>query len=952
MEDFVVRIKQKYQERLINREKQWPPCNLSKLIRLQLVERRKGENYLGNQPRGKDCLANQPHSREAKNTKWSPIPYDELFQGMKPIRKILVEGDAGIGKTTLTVSLSENWANEKLFQQFELVLLLPLRLNKIASAASLHELLEILHPSHEICDEVAKYLHKEEGKGTLIIADGWDELSKTKQLEDSFLYNLLFESLPFLSVIVTSRPFSSAPLHGPYIDRFIEIHGFDEDDIKGYILSEFSDNQAKAENLLKQLENNPLVKNVCSIPISCAIVCHLWHITEEILPTSLTELYTKIILNIILRNIKKIDRFKYIKSIHSFNDIPADLQDWWWLLCKFALHSMQNDQIVFFQKELIGEFSLDLAANTNCFGLLQSADSIVETGCETSFHFLHLTFQEYLAALYLVKQLSGIKLDLLFRQIPQFYTVWRFFFGIHYRINQANDSQLVVQLYLRLISAVIRLNPLFLCQCAFEANNEDFLQALTDSEHFKFDTNLVPFTSHDCDVLLYIIANLQQYDGMVIDLLDTCNETQIETLTDLLACKKGKLKVKTLSLQSSELTDKMVMNLFHKASTALCSLEYLFLDDNQIGCEAIKAFTLSVSSNLLELDLSYNPLGVSGLQVLRDIICGGVLANLRKLHLQESLSNDESTDKEFVECLSNCPLLMEVNFSDNNLTSSIMMTLARGSQIQSIIISESRLGDHGLLSFMKCLNSQYYINKLDVQGNDIHGGTVSCLADCIDSGRIVALGALDSCFCFDDNPLGLEGTIAVGRMLCSTHNKHKSLSLSRCQLTVGDLNPHDNQLLDTIGGGALSNSLYTTNIVGQSLFQLPKNTYILKLELDGNRFSGGGIHVLAGLLYLCSCLERLSSKDCEINSCDLQQLFKQLKDTPCSKLQHWNLDDNNINEDGITLLINHLSLLFPQLGSGAGGIYLGPSFCGNPISYKMRRRFVDEIIERHYVSIM
>ena len=404
MEKFVDSIKNKYQERLINREKQWPHCHTNKLIRLELVERRRGESYSANQPRG----------RETENVKRAPLAYDQLFEGKKRIRKILVEGDAGIGKTTLSVSISEDWANGKLFQQFELVLLLPLRLKEVALAGSLCELLKLLHSSKKKCDAVVSYLDEEEGEKVLIVADGWDELSESKKVEDSFLYKLLFESFPLLSVIVTSRPSGSAQLHNhPYIDRFVQIHGFEKDNIKEYVQSEFADDKAKAERLLKQLESNPLIESVCSIPISCAIVCHLWRVTEETLPTNLTQLYTKVILNIILRNIKKIDVFNdIIKNISCFDDIPADLKDSWWLLCKFALHALQEDQVVFSQKEL-DSFSQDLALDRtifNCFGLLQSADSIVDTGCEASFHFLHLTFQEYLAALYLVKQLSAVEL--------------------------------------------------------------------------------------------------------------------------------------------------------------------------------------------------------------------------------------------------------------------------------------------------------------------------------------------------------------------------------------------------------------------------------------------------------------------------------------------------------------------------------------------------------------
>ena len=112
MDAFVPKMKKKYIDRLINREKQWPPCHSNKLVRLQLVERKIGEGYCANIQRG----------REDETVKRTPLAYSDLFKverGKKPVRKVLVEGDAGIGKTTLSISLSEDWAHEKLFEEFE-----------------------------------------------------------------------------------------------------------------------------------------------------------------------------------------------------------------------------------------------------------------------------------------------------------------------------------------------------------------------------------------------------------------------------------------------------------------------------------------------------------------------------------------------------------------------------------------------------------------------------------------------------------------------------------------------------------------------------------------------------------------------------------------------------------------------------------------------------------------
>ena len=201
MDKFVTSIREKYKERLINHEEQWPPCHSDKLIRLELVERKK-RSYSAIAQRGiKD------KGRKDDSIKHTLLAYGDLFKvdsGRRPVRKVLVEGDAGIGKTTFCIAVSEDWANGKLFQQFELVLYLPLRMKIVASAESFTELLKLLHSSPRVCESVASYLEEEEGKQVLIIADGWDELSEPQQQEGSFLHQLLFQMFPFISVIVTS----------------------------------------------------------------------------------------------------------------------------------------------------------------------------------------------------------------------------------------------------------------------------------------------------------------------------------------------------------------------------------------------------------------------------------------------------------------------------------------------------------------------------------------------------------------------------------------------------------------------------------------------------------------------------------------------------------------------------------------------------------------------------
>ena len=109
-----------------------------------------------------------------------------------------------------------------------------------------------------------------------------------------------------------------------------------------YIKSEFADDQAVASDILEKLESNPLVESICSIPLNCAIICHLWQVLKEDFPTTMTGLYTKVILNIIIRSIHKFPTYKNIVSLSSFDDLPETLQQSWCLLCKFAFQTLRK----------------------------------------------------------------------------------------------------------------------------------------------------------------------------------------------------------------------------------------------------------------------------------------------------------------------------------------------------------------------------------------------------------------------------------------------------------------------------------------------------------------------------------------------------------------------------------------------------------------------------------
>ena len=850
-------------------------------MRLELVERKKGEGY----------SAKTQRSKEDEGIKRTTLAYGDLFKveiGNRRVRKVLVEGDAGIDKTILCIAVSEDWANGELFQQFDLVLLLPLQMKAIASADSLPDLLELLHSYPGDCDTVARYLQEEEGESVLIIVDGWDELGEAKRQKGSFLHQFLFSHrLRLMSVIVTSRPSASAPLRElPDIDRFVEVRGFSKEHILEYIRSEFTSDQGKAYRLEEHLVCNPLVESVCSVPLNCAIVCHLWRTLEEALPTTMTEVYTKIILNLILRNIRKFDAYNSVLKLPKFDSLPADLQQSWWLLCEFAFRALEKDQLVFSQEELEAFFPEGLALDKRilCFGLLQSAESV---GVGISFHFLHLTFQEYLAALYLTrqptdKQLEAFQTHKLSRH--RFRMVWRFFFGTNSNLEFTGDTYSFVQQTLKCVAG----DPpdhLSVYHCASEAQNvlinKIVAQYLvTDPFHNTISFGS-PRTAHDCSAILYVIDNFQECGYDLEINFGNANENQLEALMHILASKKGKLWISKLDLSGSRLTGSSLQSAAH--------------DD--------------------------------------------VLAKLEILNLEGSLTSGAHTNAMWLATLlqalsDHCPNLEDLNLSNNNLGVPGASALAKLHVSDQLYLNKTNLGDEGLTILVESLKA---ISSLELADNDIHASGVSCLADAVCSGGLKLVSKIYGMLDLSGNPLGLDGTIAIGRMLSSSHCKSLNVHLSRCDLT-------------TAGGDLPSTDFMSCEAVGQQLCLITQTSTIGRLYLDHNSFTDNGIHILAGFIHLCPGLNCLSTSDCGITSDDLIWLLGKLKcSSPglCSELEEWCLQDNQIDGRGVSALVDHLPLL-PHLWCGRYTTFNISRLSNNPVIHnsEVMERLKEELARR------
>ena len=703
-----------------------------------------------------------------------------------------------------------------------------------------------------------------------------------------------------MSVVVTSRPSASAPLHNlPCIDRFVEVNGFSKDDIKDYVQSEFSSDPEKAHRLLEQLEHNPLIESTCSVPLNCAIVCHLWQTLEEALPSTMTQLYTKLILYVVCRNLRKLKAYGPTFGMSSFDELPEGLQQSWCLLCQFACEALDKNKIVFSKKELLEFFPLGLAFDDkiHCFGLLQSAETVLDVTFVVSFNFVHLTFMEYLAALYLSRQ--PLDRQLRFLKKLRFTMVTRFLFGICFSsVAQDLDVKQAIQ-FIAGTDNYPRPYGLSLCHCAFEAQNHSVnhrvIQILmNNSLWLAFDE---PRTAHDCATVLYVIDNVQECSHLDINFSDSgISEKQIRTLTDVLASKHGKLQVTSLYLSGNKLTDNSVSDLFQRASAALQSLTDLNLRSTNTNATFVKYLP---SPYLRTIDLSQNNLGVPGATALSHVIS-------RLLQYQLQCDDEMELQSEFW-----------------------------------LYLNQTNLGEKGLCAFIENLDGVCHLNCLSLQDNGINVTGVSYLADAVCSENIVLKYELD----ISDNPLGLEGTVHIGRMLSSNHCQPSSVDFSSCELTTagGDIQDTDSlKLGETISAEAVRD-------VGQQLCQMSQNNIITSLALDDNSFTGEGIYILAGFMHLCPHLKYLYSHNCGITSDDVKQLFdklSQLKSSSpslCSEIISWDLGDNEIDDSGVLVLMDQLTPLLPRMH------YDDFIFRNNPVSSEVKKLLREKLIRRREV---
>ncbi|CAO2644011.1 NACHT, LRR and PYD domains-containing protein 1a allele 4 [Lemmus lemmus] len=591
------------------------------------------------------------------------IAIQDLFSpspgSQKKPQLVILEGAAGIGKSTLARQVRRAWGEGQLYRdRFRHVFYFSCR--ELAQCKRL-SLAELIAKDQDVPTTPIRNILNHSQK-LLFILDGIDEPAwvlqdpkihrhwSQSQPVHTLLGSLLGKSLlPKASLLLTARTTELQTLI-PSLEqpRWVEVLGFSESGRKEYFYTNFKKREAiKAFNLV---ELNPMLLTLCLVPWVCWLVCTcLKQQMEHGAELSLTSRTTTALC------------LKFLSQT-----FPAQpLESWLRGLCSLAAEGICSKKSLFSARDLRKQgVPRSVISTFKYMGVLQKQPN------STNYSFAHLCFQEFFAAMSCVlnyeEEMDNCKNFKTVEKLIEVYgrldlveaPTMRFLCGL--LSDQAMDEmenivtrRLPLERRWELLKRVLEeahlqhSYSLGLLHCLYEIQDEELLtramhnfqgtriHVQTDMAHPGFQADvkhLVIQTDVELMVVTFCIkfchhvkslqldGGGQQGQALRVPRLILSRWTQIthaswQVFFSTLEFSGG---LEELDLSGNPLSYNAVHSLCRMLRHAKCHLKTLWLVRCHITASSCKnlAFMLSTNCSLTELDLQLNDLGDLGVRLL------------------------------------------------------------------------------------------------------------------------------------------------------------------------------------------------------------------------------------------------------------------------------------------------------------------------------------------------